>query len=55
VKDFQKIEAILHDGWKAIYDNLDDAYKRAFWRSFIQSIEIDWTTDKKEIVRVNFF
>ncbi len=55
VKNFQKIEAILHDGWKAIYDNLDDAYKRAFWRSFIQSIEIDWTTDKKEIVRVNFF
>lgn len=55
VKDFQKIEAILHDGWKAIYENLDDAYKRAFWRSFIQSIEIDWTTDKKEIVRVNFF
>jgi len=55
VKDFSKIEAILHDGWKVIYENLDDAYKRAFWRSFIQSIEINWTTEKKEIVRVNFF
>lgn len=55
VKDFSKIDAILHDGWKAIYDNLEDAYKRAFWRSFVQSIEINWTTEKKEIVRVNFF
>jgi hypothetical protein len=55
VKDFGKIEAILHSGWRAIYNNLDDAYKRAFWRSFIQSIEIDWTTTHKEITRVNFF
>lgn len=55
MKDFGKVEAILHDGWRAVYDHLDDAYKRAFWRSFIQSIEIEWTTDKKEITRVNFF
>ena len=55
VKDFGKIEAILHSGWEAIYNNLDDAYKRSFWRSFIQSIEIEWTTDNKEIKRVNFF
>lgn len=55
VKDFSKIEAILHDGWKAIYDSLDDEHKRSFWRSFIQSIEIDWTTEKKEITRVIFF
>ena len=55
VKDFSRIEAILHDGWKAIYENLDDAYKRAFWRSFIQSIELEWTTAKKEINNVNFF
>lgn len=52
LKDFSKIEAILHSGWEEIYNNLDDAYKRAFWRSFVQSIEIN---DKKEIVRVNFF
>lgn len=55
VKDFGRIEAILQTGWRGIYENLDDAYKRAFWRSFIQFIEIDWTTDKKEITRVEFF
>lgn len=55
VKDFSKIEAILRSGWKEIYNSLDDAHKRAFWRSFISSIEVNWTTDKKEIVRVNFF
>lgn len=52
VKDFSKIENILHSGWREIYNNLDDAYKRAFWRSFVQSIEIN---DNKEITRVNFF
>lgn len=55
VKDFTKIETILHEGWKTIYENLDDAHKRSFWRSFIRSIEINWTTEKKEIIRVNFF
>ena len=55
VKDFSKIEAILQEGWKGIYNNLDNAHKRAFWRSFIKSIELYWTTEKKEIVRVNFF
>lgn len=55
VKDFGKIEAILHSGWEAIYNNLDNAHKRSFWRSFIRSIEIEWTTDKKEITRVEFF
>ena len=55
VKDFSKIEAILHSGWRTIYDSLDDAHKRAFWRSFVKSIEVNWTTDTKEIVRVNFF
>ena len=54
-KDFTKIENILHDGWKNIYNALDEEHKRAFWRSFVQSIEINWTTEKKEITRVNFF
>ena len=52
VKDFTHIEAVLQDGWEAIYNKLDDAHKRAFWRSFIKSIEVDWN---KEITRVNFF
>ncbi len=55
IKDFSKIEAILSEGWREIYNNLDDAYKRAFWRSFVQSIEIDWDNGKKEIKHVNFF
>ena len=53
-KDFSKIETILHAGWREIYNNLDDAYKRAFWRSFIKSIELDPESGKK-IKRVNFF
>lgn len=55
VKDFSKIEAILHDGWKTIYTNLDDAHKRAFWRSFIRSIHLDWMGATKKITRVEFF
>lgn len=55
VKDFSKIDSILSADWKTIYNNLDDAHKRSFWRSFIRSIEIDWTTHKKEIIRVVFF
>ncbi len=55
IRDFSKIETILHSGWEAIYNNLDDEHKRAFWRSFIKSIEVNWTTEKKEIVKVNFF
>lgn len=55
VKDYSKIEAVLAEGWKSIYNNLDDAHKRAFWRSFIKAIEIDWTPQNKEVKRVNFF
>lgn len=55
IKDFSKVEAILQDGWKSIYNNLDEEHKRAFWRSFISSIEINWTTETKKITRVNFF
>ena len=55
VHDFSNIDAVLHEGWESIYNNLDDAHKRAFWRSFIRSIEIDWTTKSKKITRVNFF
>lgn len=54
-KDFSHIETILNADWKEIYKNLDDAHKRAFWRSFISSIEVEWTTDKKVISKVNFF
>ncbi len=55
IKDFSKVEAVLQDGWKSLYATLDDEHKRSFWRSFIRSIEIDWTVKKKEVKRVNFF
>ena len=55
IRDFSKIEGILKKGWKEIYNTLDDAHKQAFWRSFIKSIELHWTTETKEITKVNFF
>lgn len=54
-KDFSKIEEVLQSDWKEMYNHLDDAHKRSFWRSIIQSIEVNWTTEKKEITKVNFF
>jgi flagellin-specific chaperone FliS len=53
VKDFSKIEAILHEGWREIYKSLDDAHKRAFWRSFVERIDVDW--ENKRIKDVHFF
>ena len=54
-RDFSHIEAVLHEGWKEIYKALDDEHKRAFWRSFISSIEVDWIGKEKKIHKVNFF
>lgn len=54
-QDFGKIEATLQIGWRAVYNALDDEHKQAFWRSFVSSIELNWTTETKEISRVNFF
>ena len=54
-QDFNRIDKILSNGWKELYNNLNPNYKRAFWRSFIKQIEIDWTTNKKEIKRIVFF
>lgn len=54
-KDYSHIEAVLQEGWKEVYNNLDDVHKFAFWRSFISSIEINWTTETKEIERVSFY
>lgn len=54
-KDFSKIEHILCDGWKEIYHALDDTHKRAFWRSFIDEIEVDWLSEEKQIKNIRFF
>jgi DNA invertase Pin-like site-specific DNA recombinase len=55
VKDFEKIEAVLHEGWREIYNALDDEHKKAFWRGIISSIELEWTTEVKRIKKVIFF
>ena len=56
-RDFSHVENILTDGWRNIYNALDEEHKRAFWRSFIKSIEVDWSGDKgeKKITKINFF
>ena len=56
--DFSKAEAALADGWKGIYNTLDNAHRRAFWRSFIETIEFDWSGNRvedKKITKINFF
>lgn len=54
-RDFSKIEAALSGNWKDMYNKLDKKNKRAFWRSFIESIEIEWTDEVKEITKANFY
>lgn len=54
-KDFEKIETVLHEGWKEIYNALDDEHKKAFWRGLVASIGIEWTTATKRIEKVDFF
>lgn len=56
--DFSKAEAALAAGWKGIYQSLDNAHRRAFWRSFVEAIEIDWSGHRqrdKKIKDVKFF
>lgn len=53
--DFSHIKAILSEGWEAIYKDLDNDHKRAFWRSFVKSIYINWSKERKEIKDIDFF
>lgn len=53
--DFSHIKAILSEGWEAIYKAMDNDHKKAFWRSFIKDIYLDWSKEHKEIKDVNFF
>lgn len=55
VRDFDKIEEVLQSGLETIYKALDEEHKRAFWRNIISSIEVNWTTNVKEITKVKFF
>ena len=54
-KDFSKLKETLSSGWKSIYEALDNYHKRAFWRSFVKEIQIDWGASKKDIEDIIFF
>lgn len=53
--DYEKIEAVLVDGWREIYKALDDEHKRAFWRSFVEEIQLEWNPKTKRIKDIIFF
>lgn len=53
--DYEKIEAVLTSDWRVIYEALDPEHRRAFWRSFVEEIQVNWTNDTKEITDVIFF
>lgn len=40
VPDFSRIEALLVQGWQAVYEELDRASQRDFWRILIKEIRI---------------
>lgn len=53
--DYEKIKGILTSDWKDIYNALDAEHKRAFWRSFVEEVRIDWTKDVKRVTDIIFF
>ena len=56
--DFSHIKAILSEGWEAIYKAMDNDHKKAFWRSFVKEIHIDWikkSRSEKKLKDVIFF
>lgn len=53
--DYEKIEAVLEGGWQEVYKALDDEHRRAFWRSFVEEIQLEWNTKTKKIKDVIFF
>ena len=54
-KDFSQLKETLSAGWKSIYEALDNYHKRAFWRSFVKEIQIDWGASQKDIDDIIFF
>ena len=53
--DFSHIKAILSEGWESIYKAMDNDHKKAFWRSFVKDIHLDWSKEHKEIADIKFF
>ena len=54
-RDLTHVRGRLEGGWKEIYAALDDEHKRSFWRSIIESIEIDWEGNEKRVREITFF
>lgn len=46
--DFSHIKAILSEGWETIYKAMDNDHKKAFWRSFVKEIQLDWLNKGKK-------
>ena len=56
--DYTHVEDVLSGDWKAIYNELDPEHKRAFWRSFVEEIHLDWQIGngaRKQIKDIKFF
>lgn len=53
--DYEKIQQILSGDWKEVYSKLDAEHKRAFWRSFVEEIQIEWTKNVKRVIDIKFF
>lgn len=51
-RDLSKYDKIISSDWKELYNALNDVNKRAFWRKYIKSIEIDKNAD---IIGVTLF
>lgn len=52
--DYEKIRETLSGDWRGIYEALDAEHRRAFWRSFVDEIHIEWDKDVKEIKDIIF-
>ena len=56
--DYSHIRETLSQGWETIYKALDNDHKKAFWRSFVQEIVLDWSKKgarSKKLEDVIFF
>lgn len=53
--DYSHIKAILSDGWESIYKAMDNDHKKAFWRSFVKEVHLDWSKEHKDIKDIIFF
>lgn len=53
--DYEKIKQTISGDWRALYAELDAEHKRAFWRSFVEEIQIEWTKETKRVIDIKFF